>query len=93
MVEKIRSFVREAGKRWKARMPKFFNRVCWVCSLISGTALAANEAMQLAGAAPHEWWSDLFPYLVGVPAGMAFIAKFTQTYPKSGNTVLDKDNN
>ena len=68
-------------------------QITGVVFLISGTALAANEAMQLAGATPHEWWADLFPYLVGVPAGMAFVAKFTQTYPKSTNTVLDKDDN
>ena len=93
MGEQIKTFSKEARKRWKAKMPRFFNRVCWVCSLISGTALAANEAMQLAGATPHEWWTSIFPYLVGIPAGMAFAAKFTQTYPKSSNTILDKDDN
>ena len=93
MGEQIKSFSKEAKKRWKAKMPRFFNRVCWVCSLISGTALAANEAMQLAGATSHEWWTDIFPYLVGIPAGMAFAAKFTQTYPQSKNTILDKDDN
>lgn len=93
MGENIKTFSKEAKNRWRAKMPKFFNRVCWVCSLISGTALAANEAMQLAGATPHEWWTDLFPYLVGIPAGMAFAAKFTQTYPQTKNTVLDKDDN
>lgn len=93
MGENIKTFSKEAKNRWRAKMPKFFNRVCWVCSLISGTALAANEAMQLAGATPHEWWTDLFPYLVGIPAGMAFAAKFTQTYPQAKNTILDKDDN
>ena len=84
-------------------MPKFFRGVFWVCSLISGTVLAANTAITAAGVQPHEWWIDILPYLIGVPAGMAFAAKFTQTYdgkPKNsndkesnnGNTVLDKDN-
>ena len=93
MGENIKTFSKEAKNRWRAKMPKFFNRVCWVCSLISGTALAANEAMQLAGATPHEWWTDLFPYLVGIPAGMAFAAKFTQTYPQTKNAILNKDDN
>ena len=92
MGEQIKTFSKEARKRWKAKMPRFFNRVCWVCSLISGTALAANEAMQLAGATPHEWWTSIFPYLVGIPAGMAFAAKFTMTYPQSKNAVLEHDN-
>lgn len=106
MGENIKTFSKEAKNRWRAKMPKFFNRVCWVCSLISGTALAANEAMQLAGATPHEWWTDLFPYLVGIPAGMAFASRFTQAYGNDGTpitydnknnerkerTILDKDN-
>ena len=66
--------------RWRNAMPKFFKRVCWTCSLISGTALAANEAMQVAGIQPHEWWTDVAPYLIGVPAGIAFASKFTQQY-------------
>lgn len=73
--------------RWRNAMPKFFKRLCWVCSLISGTALAANEAMQVAGIQPHQWWIDVAPYLIGVPAGMAFAAKFTQTYGKDGEPV------
>ena len=71
----------EVLKRWHNKMPKFFSRICWVCSLVSGTALAVNAAILAAGVQPHEWWSDILPYLVGIPAGMAFVAKFTQTYP------------
>lgn len=86
-MRKIGDFWKVLKSRWRNHMPKFFSRVCWICTLISGTALAANEAMQLAGAQPHDWWTDLFPYLVGVPAGMAFAAKFTQNYDKNGNPI------
>lgn len=87
-------------------MPKFFRVVFWVCSLISGTALAVNTAILAAGGTTHEWWNDLYPYLIGIPAGMAFVCKFTQTYGKDGKpisyekqrdkelkgkTILDKD--
>ena len=67
----------EFQQRWKEAMPRFFKRVCWACSLISGTALAVNTAVMAAGAEMPEWWTQAFPYLVGIPAGMAFIAKFT----------------
>ena len=92
--------------RWTHAMPKFFRVVFWVCSLVSGTALAVNTAIVAGGGMPHGWWQDIYPYLLGVPAGMAFAAKFTQTYgndgkpvdyedyrrqSKQGNTVLDKD--
>ena len=58
-------------------MPKFFKTVMWVCGLVSGTSLAVNTAMMTAGAQPHEWWTDIFPYLVGIPAGAMFACKFT----------------
>lgn len=74
-------------QRWQNAMPKFFRIIAWTCGLVSGTALAVNEAMQIAGAEPHEWWTDIFPYLVGVPAGMLFVAKFTQGYDQNGNPV------
>ena len=77
----------ELKSRWRNAMPKFFSRVCWTCSLISGTALAANEAMQVAGIQPHQWWLDIAPYLIGVPAGMAFAAKFSQRYDKNGEPI------
>lgn len=93
MGEQIKTFSKEARKRWKAKMPKFFSRICWICSLISGTALAAQEAMIVAHIEPHEWWTDILPYLIGIPAGMAFAAKFTMTYPQNKNTILDKDDN
>ncbi len=73
--------------RWRNAMPKFFRIICWTCTLISGTALAVNEAMQAGGATPHEWWNDIYPYLLGIPAGMAFVAKMTQGYDDHGNPI------
>lgn len=81
-------------------MPRFFKRICWVCSLISGTALAVNTAVMAAGAEMPEWWAQAFPYLVGIPAGMAFMAKFTVNGgyddhtpdpPKGRESVMGKD--
>ena len=83
--------VKEAGStlknRWHNAMPKFFKRICLICTLVSGTALAVNTAIVAGGGVPHDWWVDIYPYLLGIPAGMAFVAKFTQTYDKNGNPV------
>lgn len=100
----MKEFWLELCKRWNNAMPKFYRIVFWVCSLISGTALAANTAMMAAGAMPHEWWSDIYPYLIGFPAGMAFAAKFSQQYhgrpvdydeyrrkERHGKTILDEE--
>ena len=90
--------------RWSSTMPKFFKVILCICALVSGTALAVNTAIAVGGGVTHEWWNNLYPYLLGVPAGAAFVAKFTQTYGKDGktvgkkeneehsNTILDKDN-
>ena len=92
-------------QRWTNTMPKFFKVVLCICALISGTALAVNTAIVAGGGVTHEWWNEIYPYLLGIPAGAAFVAKFTQTYgkdgepvkkrkkkePGNGRTVLDRD--
>lgn len=83
----MKKFWQTIHDRWRNAMPKFFSRICWVCALISGTALAANTAVQAGGGTTHEWWNELYPYLLGVPAGMAFVAKFTQNYDKNGEPI------
>ena len=90
--------------RWEKAMPKFFKGIIIICALISGTALAVNTAVIAGGGTTHEWWNELYPYLLGVPAGAAFVAKFTvnggfrdvdyDKYRKNereGKTILDKD--
>lgn len=105
MEERVRCSWDVLKHRWKNAMPKFFRVVFWVCALISGTALAVNTAILSAGGVTHEWWNDLYPYLIGVPAGMAFACKFTQQYhgkpidydeymkkEEEKRVILDKDN-
>lgn len=104
MGEQVKDFGNTLKHRWKNAMPKFFRVIFWVCSLISGTALAVNTAIIAGGGTTHEWWQDVYPYLIGVPAGIAFACKFTQQYhgkpvdydeyrkiESEGRTVLDKD--
>ena len=83
----IGDFWKEMKARWHNAMPRFFKRLMWICGLISGSALAANEAMTVAGIQPHEWWTDVLPYLVGVPAGTMFACKCTQSYDKDGKPL------
>ena len=83
----ISDFWQEMRARWHNAMPRFFKRLMWICGLISGSALAANEAMTVAGIQPHEWWTDVLPYLVGVPAGVMFACKFTQSYDRDGHPL------
>ena len=76
----MRDFRRILYRRWNNAMPRFFRYVCWIGALVSGTAIAVNTAIVAGGGITHEWWNDIYPYLVGIPAGAAFVAKFTQQY-------------
>lgn len=99
-----RNIIATLRSRWRNHMPVFFRRLFWICSLISGTALAVNTAITAGGGTPHAWWQDIYPYLLGFPAGIAFAAKFTQQYngqpidydrhrqaELNGRTILDRD--
>lgn len=81
------SFLKILKQRWKNSMPRFFRNICWTGALISGTALAVNTAISAGGGTAHEWWNDIYPYLLGIPAGAAFVAKFTQNYDNNGNPI------
>lgn len=78
--------------RWKAKTPRIFKCIIKVALGVSGVSVAIHSALMAAGAAEPMWWQDVYPYLVGVPAGMAAVAKITQTYDKDGNPVLNQDN-
>lgn len=65
-------------ERWRSKTPVFFKKVIWIGTSVSGVAIAINTALGMAGAMAPVWWCNVFPYLVGVPAGMAAIAKLTR---------------
>lgn len=77
-------------QRWTAAMPRFFRVVCWLSALVGGTALAVNTAIMSGGGQTHEWWQDIYPYLIGIPAGAAFVAKFTQNYDRNGEPIRNR---
>lgn len=78
--------------RWKAKTPLIFKRIIQVCLSISGIAISIHGALAAAGAEEPAWFTFVYPYLVGVPAGMASVAKITQTYDHNGNPVYEDDN-
>lgn len=64
--------------RWRATTPHFFKRIIYIGSIVSGVALAIHVALLAGGAVEPQWWQDVYPYLIGVPAGMAAVAKLTK---------------
>lgn len=65
-------------ERWKARSPKIFRRIYKWASGVAAVAVAVQTAMVGAGATIPHWWEVAFPYLVGLSAGMAAVAKLTR---------------
>ena len=76
-------------QRWSKSMPPFFKKMMKISMFISGTALAANEAMERVGITPDEWWTEMLKYLVAGSAGVIFACKFAV----SGGMPEDKEKN
>ena len=47
---------------------------------ISAIALAIQMALNSGGAMAPEWWNTIYPYLIGVGAGMTAASKLTQKH-------------
>lgn len=74
----VRKIINSLKSRWTAKSPLIFRRICQVSVGISTVAIAIQTALMAAGAVTPQWWTDIFPYLVGIPAGMAAVAKLTK---------------
>ena len=68
------------SKRWRSAMPKFFKWILGIAASISGVALAIQTSLLTAGVCIPTWWETLCPYLIGIGAGMAAVAKLTQEH-------------
>lgn len=100
MGETIRHTGNEVVERWTKRMPRLFRQLMVLCACVVGTAFGVNTMLTATGAVPHEWWTDAYPLLIGVPTGMAIVCKLTVAGGYKdidpdrltrGNTILDKD--
>lgn len=65
-------------QRWKAKVPIFFKWIMGIGTGVAAVALAIQMALNSGGAVAPEWWGKLYPYLIGIGAGMTACAKFTQ---------------
>lgn len=77
MGEKIKNTGNELKNRWVQKMPRFFRQLVILCMCIVVTAFSINTTLQMTGAVAHEWWTDIYPLLIGVPTGMAVVCKLT----------------
>lgn len=83
----MKKILAEIKNRWKSETPIFFKKIVRVGISISGVALAMHLAMVSSGAIEPQWWMNIYPYVIAIPAGMAATAKLTRSY-----NVKDKEN-
>lgn len=67
-------------QRWRAQMPVFFKWILGLGTGVASIALAIQMALNSSGAVAPEWWTTIYPYLIGIGAGMTATAKFTQKH-------------
>lgn len=67
-------------ERWKAQIPIFFKWIMGIGTGVAAVALAIQMALTSGGATIPEWWETIYPYLIGIGAGMTASAKFTQKH-------------
>lgn len=78
ITKKIKRRVKELVRRFQADTPKIERRIRNVASFISGGALAVMTALLSAQAVIPEWFNAIYPYLIGIPAAVAFICQFAE---------------
>lgn len=67
-------------ERWKSTTPVFFKWIMGIGSGVATIAIAIQMALDSGNAISPEWWTKIYPYLIGIGAGMAATSKFTQKH-------------
>lgn len=100
MGEQIKQTGSEMMERWHQRMPRFFYWLVVIACGIGGTAFAINSGVPALGGTLHDWWTDIYSYIIGACIATIFVCKFTVAggYKKidpddltKGRNILDKD--
>jgi hypothetical protein len=84
-MKSIRLIYKQLIARWKAEMPIAFRAIVYAGTTVSGLALAVNTAMEMGHAIQPAWWLYCYPYLLMIPAAVAFFAKFTKKGDKNND--------
>lgn len=88
LFERIKNLFKTIKDRWNSKSPKLFKRITNIGCSVSAIAISVNLALVASGANEPQWWVNIFPYLVGIPAGMAAVAKLTKENGRQDNQNL-----
>lgn len=68
--------IKNLWQRFQSGTPKIARRVRNISAFVSGMALAVMTALLAAQSSIPEWFNKAYPYLIGIPAAIAFISQF-----------------
>jgi len=76
-----------AYQRFQAKTPKVARRIRNISAFISGVSLAVMTALLSAQATIPDWF---YPYLIGLPAAIAFVFQFAED-KDDDKSIKDKE--
>lgn len=62
---------------FKAETPKIAKTIRNVSTAISGCALAIMTTLVTAQSQIPDWFNNIYPYLIGIPAAIAFLSQLS----------------
>lgn len=77
MGEQIKKTGNEAVQRWHQKMPRFFYWLVVIACGIGGTAFAINSGVPALGGTLHDWWHEVYDYIISACIATVFVCKFT----------------
>lgn len=78
IVRKIWTGIITLSRRFQADTPKVARWVRNIAAFVSGLAMAVMTALITAQAVIPEWFNSIYPYLIGLPAAVAFACQFSE---------------
>lgn len=100
MGEVIKNTGSELKGRWMGKMPRFFRQLVKLCACVIAIAFAINSGVPALGGTLHEWWTDIYTYIISTCIGIIATCKLTVAggYKEidpdkviQGNLTLDRD--
>lgn len=70
------NIIKKLWANFKADTPKIAKVIRDIAAGISGCALAVMTALLAAQSNIPDWFNKTYPYMIGVPAAIAFISQF-----------------
>ena len=77
MGEQIIKQGNELKGRWMGKMPRFFRQLVVLCACVIAIAFAINSGVPALGGTLHDWWTDIYTYIIGGCIGIIVTSKLT----------------